>query len=51
MLRGGTSVAGHVALMLSKERFDYSPLEPVLNELLNHKESWVSENCLKALVR
>ena len=51
LLRGGTSVAGHVALVLSKEKLDYSPLEPVLNELLTHKDPWVSENCLKALVR
>jgi len=51
LLRGGTSVAGHVALVLSKEKFDYGPLEGVLNDLLSHKDSWVSENCLKALVR
>lgn len=51
LLRGGTSVAGHVALVLSKEKLDYRPLEGALNELLDHKDPWVSENCLKALVR
>lgn len=51
LLRGGASVAGHVALILSKQRFDYKPLEPVLNELLESPSEWVSENCLKALVR
>lgn len=51
LLRGGASIAGHVALCLSKERADYQPLKPVLNELLNHPNEWVAENCLKALVR
>ncbi|MFN8611692.1 MAG: HEAT repeat domain-containing protein [Vulcanimicrobiota bacterium] len=51
LLRGGSSVAGHVALVLSRQELDYSPLKAVLNDLLEHKSSWVSENCLKALTR
>lgn len=51
LLRGGSSVAGHVALVLSRQELDYSPLRGVLNDLLEHPNSWVSENCLKALVR
>lgn len=51
LLRGGSSVAGHVALVLSRQELDYSPLKSVLKELLKHPNSWVSENCLKALAR
>lgn len=51
LLRGGASVAGHVALILSKQPLEFKPLEPVLNELLESPSEWVAENCLKALVR
>jgi len=50
LLRGGSAVAGHVALQLSQQSIPFSPLEPVLNQLLDHPEEWVAENCLKSLI-